>query len=80
MKWTGLFHLDVTAAPRRLTGFMATKQMKIAEPVQSERKVYLAMTTILTVRGIHEWRQHKTAVIARRNDVAIFHIFRNFDI
>jgi hypothetical protein len=33
--------------------------MKIAEPVQNEREVSLAMTTVLTAQGHYVWRQYK---------------------
>ena len=35
--------------------------MKIAEPVQSECEVSLAMTTVLIAQGHYVWRQHKNS-------------------
>ncbi len=49
--------------------FMEKKQMKIAS--------FLAMTTILMAQGHNIGRQHKTVVIARRNDAAIFRLFQS---
>jgi hypothetical protein len=53
--------------------YWENNKMKIAEPVQNDREVSLAMTTVLIARGHYVWRQQKKiAVIARRNDAAIF--------
>ena len=54
--------LGATSVPRQLIRiFRGKKQMKIAEPVQSECEVSVAMTTILIAHGRNEGRQRKNS-------------------
>ena len=68
-----VFHLGATSRPRDFgLDSRDNEQLKIAEPVQNECEVSLAMTTILIAQSRNQGRQHKKEVIARRHDAAIF--------